>query len=343
MADSDPGERQAASDALVAEVIESFGLEHPAAWCDLGGSWTTNLRLDYADEPSLVVRIHRGSTSAARVSALQAARKVVAKAGIPTVVAIPAPDGSPYVALGNGRLAELEACVRWNERMNTAARLEAGFSVLGRVHDALRAGPIPAAGRTVDHANHLHSEQAAAATRRGADRIRGWNDFVLTGLADRAVRHVEAVDAAEEPLRDRQVRQVVHGDFWDNNVLYLDGTLAAVIDFDFMAERPRIDDLALTVYFFLLEPGRALPTAADRGHVRRFVDAYDTGTSMPLSADERAALPLAVARQPAWSVGRWVNSLDEADARAHAAHVVGELPVAQAVLAELPLWQDALT
>jgi homoserine kinase type II len=343
MAESDPGERQPASDSLVAEVIECFGLERPAAWCDLGGGWTTNLRLDYPGEPSLVVRVHRETTSPARVGALQAARQVVAAAGIPTVVAIPAPDGSPYVVLGNGRPAELEVCVRWNERMNTVPRLEAGFAVLGRVHDALRTGPIPAAGRTVGHANHLHSEQAAAATRRGADRMRGWNDVVLTALADRVVRHVDAVDAAEEPLRDRQVRQVVHGDFWDNNVLYRDGELAAVIDFDFMAERPRIDDLALTIYFHLLEPGRDLPTAADRDQVRRFTDAYDAGTAMPLSADERAALPLAVARQPAWSVGRWVNSLAEADARAHAAHVVGELPVAQAVLAELPLWQDALT
>ncbi len=343
MADRDPDARVGGSDPLVAEVITSFGLPPPSAWCDLGGSWTTNLRLDYPGEESLVVRIHRGSTAPARLAAVQAARQVVAAAGIPTAVAIPAADGSPFLILENGRLAELEVCVRWNERMNTAPRLEAGFVVLGQVHDALRAGPMPAAARTVDHANHLHSEQAVAATRRGADRIRGWNDVVLTGMADRAVRLIDAVGAAEEPLRDRQVRQIVHGDFWDNNILFRDGDLVAVIDFDFMAERPRIDDLALTVYFFLLEPGRDLPTAADRDQVRRFVDAYDAGTTMPLSADERAALPLAIARQPAWSIGRWVNVLGGADARAHAAHVVGELPVAQAVLAELPQWQDALT
>jgi len=340
---SDPDERQLGSDSLVSEVSRAFGLAEPAEWSDLGGSWTTNLRLDHPDRESVVVRIHRGSTSPARLAAMQTARDVVAAAGVPTVRHLATPDGEPFVSLGNGRLAELEPWVQWNERMNTPLLLERGFAILGRVHDALRTTPIPAAGATADYANHIHSEQAAAATRRGADRIRGWQDFILTRLADRVVRHVDAVAAAEEPLHDRQVRQIVHGDFWDNNVLFRDGELAAVIDFDFMANRPRIDDLALTIYFFLLEPGRDLPTAADRGLVRRFVDAYDHGTVLPLSQDERAALPLAIARQPAWSVGRWVNELDEADARAHVGYLVGELPVAQAVLAELPQWQDALT
>lgn len=335
--------RLTASDELVAEVSRSFGLAPPDAWSDLGGSWTTNLRLDWPDREPLVVRLHRGSTSPARLAAVQAARQAVAAAGIPTVLPIPASDGSPFVVLGNRRPAELERYVRWNERMNTPPRLEAGFAVLGQVHDALRAGTIPPAARTTDYANHLHSEQAVAATRRGAERIHGWHDAGLTQLAERGVRHIDAVAAAEEPLRAGQLSQLVHGDFWDNNVLYQDGVLAAVIDFDFMGERPRIDDLALTLYFFLLEPGRDLPKAADRAQVRRFVDAYDAGTTLPLSADERAALPLAIARQPAWSFGRWVNQLDEADARAHLSDIADELPVAETIMAELGPWQDALT
>lgn len=335
--------RLTASDALVAELCRSFGLDPPAAWSDLGGSWTTNLRLDWPSRDPLVVRLHRGSTSPARLAAVQAARQAVAAAGIPTIVAIPASDGAPFVVPGNGRPAELERYVRWNQRMNTAPRLEAGFAVLGRVHDALRTSRIPAAASATDYANHLHSEQAVAATRRGAERIRGWQDAGLTQLAERGVRHIDAVAAAEEPLRSGQLSQLVHGDFWDNNVLYRDGVLAAVIDFDFMGERPRIDDLALTLYFFLLEPGRDLPTAADRAQVRRFVDAYDAGTTLPLSADERAALPLAIARQPAWSFGRWVNQLDEVGARAHLSHVAAELPVAETIMAELGPWQDALT
>lgn len=339
----DDGEiRLCGSDALVSEVAAVFGLAAPARWRDLGGGWTTNLQLDYPDLDSVVVRIHRGHTSADRLSAIQLARDAVSAAGVPAVGYIRAPDGSSFVKLGGGRLAELERCVQWNEQMNTVPLLEAGFGVLARVHDALRSAAIPVAGCSTIYANHIYSEEAAAATHRGVERIRSWNDFILSRFADRVCRHIDAVDAAERPLRSGQVSQIVHGDFWDDNVLFRDRKLAAVLDFDFMAERPRIDDLALTLYFYHLDPGRDLPNAADRAQVRRFIEAYDAATTLKLSTDERTALPLAIARQPAWSVGRWINELDEPRAREHANYVVGELPVAQAVLAELPAWQDAL-
>ena len=72
------------------------------------------------------------------------------------------------------------------------------------------------------------------------------------------------------------------------------------------------------------------------------VAAYDRGTEQPLSPDERAALPLAIARQPAWSIGRHVVELDDEPARAHAREAMAELPVAEAIMADLPGWQDAL-
>jgi homoserine kinase type II len=299
--------------------------------------------LDYPGQDALAARIHRGHTSSARLAAIQAARDAVALAGVPAVGFKTAPDGASFIQLEGGRLAELEHYVEWNGQMNTVPLLEQGFAILARVHDALRTASIPDAGRTVIYANHIYSEEAAAATHRGSERIRSWNDFVLSRFADRVSRHIDAVDAAEAPLRSGQVPQIVHADFWDNNVLFREGRLVALLDFDFMAERPRIDDLALTVYFYLLDPHRGFPTAADRWQLRRFVDAYDSATSMKLSVEERVALPLAIARQPAWSVGRWINDLDEPRAREHAEYAVGELPVAQAVLAELPLWQDALT
>jgi homoserine kinase type II len=342
MVDESQDIRLPPSAAVVSEVVTAFGLAEPVGWRDLGGGWTTNLQLNYAAHDSVVCRIHRAHTSPDRLSAIQLARDVVSAAGIPAVQHLPARDGSSFVMLGSGRLVELEPYVQWNEQMNTVPLLEAGFGILARIHYALRSAAIPAAGRSTIYANHIYSEDAAAATHQGVARIRSWNDFVLSRFADRVVRHIDAVDAAEGPLRDRQVAQVVHGDFWDNNVLFRDHRVAAVLDFDFMAERPRIDDLALTLYFYLLDPGRALPTAADRAQVRRFLDAYDAATTLKLSAEERAALPLAIARQPAWSVGRWINNLAESGAREHAAYAVGELPVAQAVLAELPAWQDAL-
>jgi Ser/Thr protein kinase RdoA (MazF antagonist) len=324
---------------LVAQIVAAFGLPEPSAHADLSAGWTTNLRLEVPYRGSLVARVHT-HTPPDRLVAMQHARRAVAAAGIPAVPPLSPPD---FVELADGRLVELEPYIEWNAKMNTVPLLEKGFGVLARMHDALREAAIPEAGRTAPRANHIAAEVAAEATHRGAARMRGWGDPALTGFADRVERHIDAVAEAELPLQPAQLRQIGHGDFWDDNVLFHDRELAALLDFDFMAERPRIDDLALTLYFFLLQPGKALPTAQDRAQVRRFLDAYDAATDRKLSAPERAALPPAIARQPAWSVGRWIVELDEPRAREHATEALGELPVAQAILAELPQWQDALT
>ncbi|MCB0065121.1 MAG: phosphotransferase, partial [Caldilineaceae bacterium] len=90
------------------------------------------------------------------------------------------------------------------------------------------------------------------------------------------------------PVLDLPV-QPVHGDFKDNNLVFQDNTLVAVLDFDFMGVRPRIDDLALPLHS-LLQRGMPLRD------VQRLVDTYDAGCAVPLSRQERRALPHAMAR-----------------------------------------------
>jgi homoserine kinase type II len=77
--------------------------------------------------------------------------------------------------------------------------------------------------------------------------------------------------------------------------------------------------------------------------VRRLVDAYEAGSDIPLRATERAALPLAIARQPLWSIGGWVASLDdEESARQHAAGVGPAVDWALSLVRDLPRWRAAL-
>lgn len=256
---------------------------------------------------------------------------------------IPAPDGRTVVPLGDDRCAELERFVVWDTRMNTEPLVRRGFGVLARVHDVLRTVALPAAAAAAPHANHVFAAEAVALTRRGAARIRSWGDPALSQFAAEVEAHVEAVSAAEAPLTDRQPTQTVHGDFWDNNVLFDGDRLAAVIDFDFMAERPRVDDLALTAYFWFLQPGKGVPGVAEARELRTFVDAYDAAALLPLSTDERLALPLAIARQPAWSLGRWILELPQDSAVRHAREAAEELPVARAIMTHLAAWQEALT
>ena len=69
----------------------------------------------------------------------------------------------------------------------------------------------------------------------------------------------------------------------------LNTNVVAVLDFDFMGVRPRIDDLALPLH-------TVLQTGTRPADVRGLVDAYDSGCATPLSDLERRALPFAMAR-----------------------------------------------
>ena len=135
--------------------------------------------------------------------------------------------------------------------------------------------------------------------------------------------------------------QWCHGDFWDDNVRFRGGDVVLIADFGFMGRRPRVDDLALTLYFTLWDlvgSGHPDPLEVLAG----LVAAYDRGTTRPLSAGERRALPFAIARQPLWSLGVWAAELD--DAGTVAAHLEGHeiaLAIAHDILRSVDCWTDA--
>ncbi|WP_202879607.1 phosphotransferase [Serinicoccus kebangsaanensis] len=329
------------TEQLAAEVAERFRLGPVHGWSDLGGTSTTNLRLQL-DGPPVVARVHPSSTSKDRVRAMRMAKDAVARAGVPTATGRPAADGSMAVALGDGRIAEVEAELRWDTPMKTPALLSSGFGALATVHDALRQAPLPQAASQVDQANHVGALDVPAAVAPGIARVRRWADPTLTDYADRAQRHLDVVHGLERELVQGQLVHVVHGDFWDDNVLFRGDELVGVVDFGFMARRPRVDDLALTTWFWLLEPASGPPGPPQVGLVAAWLRSYDAAAEIPLSAGERRALPLSIARQPGWSLGRWISELPEGPARAHAHAAADELAVAETVLRDLELWQDTL-
>lgn len=135
--------------------------------------------------------------------------------------------------------------------------------------------------------------------------------------------------------------QLVHGDFWDNNVLFRDGRIVLVTDFDFMGERARVDDLALTLYFADSSLGQE-EDGVRIARLRRLVDAYDSGLDLPLTTAERAALPLAIARQTLWAIGGWLAKLDdEQAARDLAAVMSADVERALQVVGGIDQWQQA--
>ena len=109
-----------------------------------------------------------------------------------------------------------------------------------------------------------------------------------------------------------------------------------------MAERARIDDLALTLYYADTEFG--LTTSQDRiAALKPLVRAYASGLDNPLTGAEREILPWAIARQPLWGIGGWVAVLDDQDtARAHASATFPAVGRALQLTADIGSWQAAL-
>ena len=308
---------------------------------DLGGSSSLNLLVGGVDR-RYVVRVHRPYVTPERLGAVHQARRALLAGGVPCALPVPTRQGAAWARF-EGRLVEVEVHVDHDAVMDSWPRLEAGIALLAPVHNLLRPLEVGEDGRRPRYANPLEPADAAVSVRRGVERIQGWDPTPAERrLAGGAEELAELVVQAEGELVARLPRQLVHGDFWDNNVLFRHGRPVLVADFDFMGERAHIDDLALTLWSAGCDLGARGDPAQERTRLGRLVSSYDAGLEVPLSAAERAALPVAMARQPLSSIGGWVARLDDqAAARRHAAGVEPELAAARQVMTELGRWQDA--
>src|SRR5262252_8899864 len=170
--------------------------------------------------------------------------------------------------------------------MNTPGRLARGLPLLGRIHALLAGSKVSAAGRAVEFANYIEPGAALPGTRAGAARIRSWHPTPEERhTASQAERLAELVAVGEAGLAAGLPRQLTHGDFWDDNVFFRGEDPVFVADFGFMADRARLDDLALTLYYADTEFGL---TGADRiAALRPLVCAYTSGLGSPLTPAEQ--------------------------------------------------------
>jgi len=317
------------------------GLEWAGAPVDLGGSSSLNLRLrDIRSD--VVVRVHRAWLKPARLTSVQAVRSALREVGLPFAETIPALDGSLWTALGE-QLVEVERYVE-GEEMNSWSRLLTGMRMLGRVHDALadiKAGP---AARTSPTANQIEADEALPLARRAASAIRSWartgDEWAAAGKTETLA---EELETAWLPVRGLLPRQLVHGDFWDNNVLFDGGSIVLILDLDFMGERDRIDDVALILYY--VNSGSTLPRHASRGErqrrFRELLDAYDSGISARLTAVERAAIPVALARVVLGYTRHLLQRAPELDQREVLAAWSVDLDWSLEIVRDLGRWQEA--
>jgi homoserine kinase type II len=330
--------------AIISADLQEFlrahwGVRPAGAAPDLGGS--SNLNLLVTGGRSLrVARVYRPFVTGQRVAALQAVRRHLTRHGIPCAQPIPTRSGRGWETF-QGRNIEVEPYVAAPAVMHTLPRVRTGLAVLGRIHALLRAFPADPAAAAPRFANYIPAHGLVEAVAAGTRRIRAWQpaptEARLADLADQLATTLAGQEQGEPvPLR----RQLVHGDFWDNNVRFQHRQVALVTDFDFAGERPRTDDLALTLYYTSVD---ITDITRDPARLADLVGAYETGLGTRLSPHERAAIPLAMARQPLWSIAVWVALLDNQDtARRHLAATAPELTWALRLTGRINELQNAL-
>ena len=307
---------------------------------DLGGSSSLNLLLRET-RGDVVVRVHRAWLEPARLTSIQAVRSALRKADLPFAETMPALDGSLWTALGE-HLVEVEHYVE-GDAMDSWPRLLAGMRMLGRVHAALAGIPAEPAARMAPTANQIDADEALPLARRAASVIRNWARPGETAAADKTEVLAEQLETAWRPVSGRLPRQLVHGDFWDNNVLFHAGSIVLILDLDFMAQRERIDDIALALYY--TNSGSRLPRTASLGErqrrLRELVDAYDSGLTAHLTALERASIPLALARVVLSYTRHLLQRADVLDQRDVLAAWSVDLDWSLEIVRDLGRWQDA--
>jgi Ser/Thr protein kinase RdoA (MazF antagonist) len=329
---------------IVSADLEEFlrahwGVRPAGAAPDLGGS--VNLNLLVTDGRTLqVARVYRPFVTGQRVAALQAVRRHLARHGIPCAEPIPGRGGRRWETF-QGRAVEVEPYLAAPAVMHTLPRVRTGLAVLGRIHALLQAFPADPAAAAPRFANYVAAGGLVQAVAAGTRRIRAWqptpDEARLADLADQ----IASTLAGWEPDRSAPPRrQLVHGDFWDTNVRFRHQQVALVTDFDFLGEHPRTDDLALTLYYTSVD---ITDITRDPAQLTELVSAYEAGLGTRLSQEERAAIPLAMTRQPLWSIAIWVALLDNQDtARRHLAATAPELTWALRLTDRITELQDAL-
>ena len=335
--------RAKASLSLFDALHKQYGFLGGEGSRDLGGSSNLNLLLTSTDDrPRYVVRVYRPWVTAARLSDMQFVRHQLAQGGVPCAEPILTLNGEPWIVV-DGRLVEVELYIEHDAKMDTWERLEAALPLLGRIHTLLRPLNVSEDGRNAPAANHIDTRDVLTGILPGIARIRRWGDAtqVETRLAYEAEQLARSVYHAERLIGVEGLpRQLVHGDYWDNNVLFRDGRIVLVADLDFLGERARIDDLALTLYYTnstFSDDNRS----DNRIHrLRTLVNAYDSGLNVRLTSAERLALPLALARTPLAFIAMIATVDSEVGARKLAAEMAPDIAWAIDLVRNLDRWQS---
>jgi Ser/Thr protein kinase RdoA (MazF antagonist) len=329
---------------LTAEMLAAVRAEYNVAGdedpIDIGGSSNLNLHLPN-DGDGYVLRVHRAWVTPERLGAIQSARRRLASRGVPFVEPVPARSGRLWIRVGEC-LAEVERYVVGDD-MDEWGTLIVGMPTLAHVHNALRGIDGGSAAAFAPAANHVSCHRARVASARAAAIIRSWAGSPADeAIAASTERLAEELWQSEGPYAAELTGQLVHGDFWDNNVKFQGDDVIGILDLDFMEARPRIDDLALTLYYAYPSLLAARGEDGALGAMATLVGAYAPAANPLLTALELHALPFAIARTALHFTRHVALRTGQREQREVVEAAAQDLGWALAIVRDAGRWQDAL-
>ncbi len=328
------GERATLTPELQEFIKHNYGYENVLRVSDVGGSSCLNILLE-TSMSKYIVRVYRPYVTPTRLLEIQRVKKFLRDNGVPCPQTISKPGHSFYVY--QNRLIEAEEFVYSDSNMDSLDKIGTAMPLLAKIHSLMKDLYLENDAKYPGFSNYIRPEDALEMTLLGCSRIKNW---VPTQQENRLAEASEALARLVQEKRkyvDVLPKQATHGDFWHNNVLFLDGKVATLIDFDFFGERTRMDDLALTLYFTMLSNGGLSDATFES--LRKLVELYNSELEEPLTRDERIALPIIIARQPLWSIGGWVALLDDEEAaRQHASDMLPCVEQALDIICNLTKW-----
>lgn len=318
-------------------VADGYGLRAAGEVRDLGGTFKRNLLIRAetrgpASSGAYVAHVHRAFVTPARIAYLHGAVRALTRAGVPVSPPIATRSGDTLLVV-DGHAVDVDPHIANEGMTDTWPRFFAAARLLGRIHDLLGAadlGPaVPPVVRLYGTPTELlawmdETERAVRAQQATEHRAPQDDMDRALALCERGRSLFEALDAWWKAAGESLPRSPTHGDYGTSNVLFRGDEPVAVIDWDLLDERERTYDLARAFRWTLrrVEPtllagaSGALPDAMREslaglvGRLDDAVAAYDAGSTRPLTPEERAALPVQMARVPLYDlaeIGRYVD------------------------------------
>ena len=308
---------------------DEYGFAKSAEYSDLNGSSSLNLYID-ANQFQYVVRVYRPYVTSKRLDDIIFIRKKLNEYNIPFSKTFQSIRNQDYITW-NDRLVEVEYFVKNNGIMDTVEKLEYALPLLGKMTSILGGIENASTDRRKPHfANYIDFEQITEMTEKGCNRILSWNptEYEREIIYKSKILSEKITNAGSKTFPNLP-KQLSHGDFWDNNVLFNDNKIVLITDLDFMGERRRIEDIALTLYFSHISEGfcKSEDMSSERAvELKELLNIYENGLDVRLTETEKAALPTAIALQALWGIGGWVVLLDDENAaRNYVSSMIWEL------------------